>query len=285
MRLSGVRSVSGTLVKSMIVEPLGIIADVHGNALALEAVLRDARTRGVSRFVDLGDTLYGPLQPLDAFQVFQDVPLVAAVAGNQDRKIFQASRGDLASNRILARVVNILGVAPIAWLRALPPTATIGDQIFLCHGTPESDTTYLLEDVSSGRPVVRPESQIKELLGGVRLPVVLCGHSHIPRVVQLSNGQLIVNPGSVGLPAYDDDQPVKHYMETYSPHAAYAVLEKSLAGWGVALHRVAYNWKEAARQARSLGAEDWAQGISTGRMDPPSGSRMDADLREQPLIP
>ena len=116
---------SDTVVKSMIVEPLGIIADVHGNALALEAVLRDARTRGVSRFVDLGDTLYGPLRPLDTYQIFQDVPLVAGVAGNQDRKIYLASRADLASNRILACVVNDLGVTPIAWLRALPPTAIV----------------------------------------------------------------------------------------------------------------------------------------------------------------
>jgi hypothetical protein len=55
-------------------------------------------------------------------------------------------------------------------------------------------------------------------------------------------------------------------METYSAHASYAVVEKGPAGWGVELHRVAYDWNEAARQARSLGAEDWAQGIATGRM-------------------
>ena len=47
-------------------------------------------------------------------------------------------------------------------------------------------------------------------------------------------------------------------METYSPHASYAILEKRRAGWDVALHRVVYDWNEAARQARSLGAEDWA---------------------------
>jgi hypothetical protein len=75
-----------------------------------------------------------------------------------------------------------------------------------------------------------------------------------------------VNPGSVGLPAYDDDTPVKHFMETYSPHASYAVLEKGHGGWSVSLHRVVYDWNEAARQARKSGREDWAQGLENGRM-------------------
>jgi predicted phosphodiesterase len=258
----------------MMVERIGVIADVHGNALALEAVLRDARDRGIARLVDLGDALYGPLQPLAAYRLFRDAPLVAAVAGNQDRKIFQASGAEVSANRILAMVVEDLGIEPIAWLRARPATAVVDGEVFLCHGSPESDTTYLLEDVTSGHPVMRPEEEIVELLAGVREPVVLCGHSHIPRVIQLANGQLVVNPGSVGLPAYDDDQPVKHFMGTYSPHASYAVLEKHRQGWGVTLHRVVYNWDEAARQARNIGAEDWAQGIATGRMNSSIGPRL-----------
>jgi predicted phosphodiesterase len=247
-------------------ERLGVIADVHGNLLAFQAVLKDATHRGVERLVDLGDTLYGPFQPLQAYRLFQSAKIIAGVAGNQDRRIYQATRNDLGSNRVLAHVVGQLGVEPIAWLRALPPIATVDDELFLCHGTPASDTTYLLEDVSSGRPVVRSEEEIVELLKGVSAPMVLCGHSHIPRVVRLSNGQTIVNPGSVGLPAYYDDSPVKHFMETYSPHASYAVLEKGPAGWGIMLHRVPYDWYEAAQQAMKVGAADWAQGLATGRM-------------------
>jgi diadenosine tetraphosphatase ApaH/serine/threonine PP2A family protein phosphatase len=263
-------------MKSMLDNRLGVIADVHGNALALEAVLRDARQRGVVRLVDLGDTLYGPMQPLEAYRLFRGTHWVAGISGNQDRKIVEATAADLTSNRTLAFAVDALGRDPIEWLRLLPKTAQVDGELFLCHGTPLSDTIYLLEDVSSGLPLIRPEAEILELLGGVREPVILCGHSHIPRVVQLSNGQMIVNPGSVGLPAYDDDKPVKHFMETYSPHASYAILEKSRAGWDVALHRVAYDSNAAARQASSLGAGDWAMGLSTGRM---------RDLREHQAIP
>src|SRR5580698_1645081 len=111
-------------------EKLGAIADVHGNGLALEAVLQDAQRRGVTRLVDLGDTLYGPLQPLHAYRLFQEAPFVAGIAGNQDRKILHATSADLASNRILAFVVRDLGTDPIAWLRALPPTAVMDGEVF-----------------------------------------------------------------------------------------------------------------------------------------------------------
>src|SRR5258708_34835837 len=247
-------------------EKLGVIADIHGNALALEAVLRDADRRGVRRFVNLGDILYGPLEPLKTYRILQRTNVVASISGNQDRQIFEAGADDLRTNQTLAFVTANLGSEPIAWLRSLPTTAVVEGRVFLCHGTPTSDTTYLLEDVSSGHPVIRVEHAIVELLGIVREPVVLCGHTHIARMVQLSSGQLIVNPGSVGVPAYDDYAPVKHLMETYSPHASYAVLEESSSSWDVSFHKIAYPWDEAAKQARHLNRKDWARGLASGKM-------------------
>jgi hypothetical protein len=77
---------------------------------------------------------------------------------------------------------------------------------------------------------------------------------------------VVVNPGSVGVPAYDDNASVRHFMETHAPHASYAVLEESRPGFAVSFHRVPYKWDEAAKQARDLNREDWARGIATGRM-------------------
>jgi putative phosphoesterase len=247
-------------------EKLGVIADIHGNAWALEAVLQDAVRRGVTRFVNLGDILYGPLRPLDTYKLLQNANVVASISGNQDRQIFEATAENLRANPTLAFVIENLGPEPIAWLPRLHATEVIDGSVFLCHGSPTSDTTYLLEDVSSGRPIVRPESAIIELLGAVRQPVILCGHTHIPRMVRLADGRLVLNPGSVGLPAYDDTTPTLHYMETHSPHASYAVLEKVPAGWNVSFHRIAYEWSDAAKQTRNLNREDWARGIQTGRM-------------------
>jgi diadenosine tetraphosphatase ApaH/serine/threonine PP2A family protein phosphatase len=144
--------------------------------------------------------------------------VVASIAGNQDRQIFEATSDDLAANKTLAFVVANLGEEPIAWLRTLPTTAVMNGKVFLCHGAPTSDTPYLLEDINSGGPVVRAEHAIVELLATVREPVLLCGRAHIPRMVQLVGGQLIVNPGSVGVPAYDDEGPAsiswKHMRRT-----------------------------------------------------------------------
>jgi len=82
----------------------------------------------------------------------------------------------------------------------------------------------------------------------------------------LSHGQLVINPGSIGVPAYDDVDPVRYRMQTFSPHACYGILEKNGAVWNVSLERVAYDHQAAAEYARTLGRDDWAQGIATGRM-------------------
>ena len=68
------------------------------------------------------------------------------------------------------------------------------------------------------------------------------------------------------MPAYDDIDPVRYRMQTFSPHASYAILERTGAGWNVSLERVAYDYQAAAEYARMRGRDDWAQGIATGRM-------------------
>lgn len=244
---------------------LAILADIHANVWALDAVLAHAKQRGITEFVNLGDVVYGPLKPRETYERLRKENIVATVSGNQDREIWQATPEQLAANPTLAYVVREMDQAAIRWLKELPTTTVVGGDILLCHGTPASDCTYFLEDVSSGRPVLHNEGAILQLLGEVRLPIVACGHTHIPRLVRLSTGQTIVNPGSVGLPAYDDDFPVPHAMETCAPHAAYAVLEKDPGGWTFGFHYVEYDWNEAARYSRSLGLADWSYRLTSGR--------------------
>ncbi|MDA8015810.1 MAG: metallophosphatase family protein [Thermoanaerobaculia bacterium] len=89
--------------------------------------------------------------------------------------------------------------------------------------------------------------------------------THVARQVRQPDGTLVVNPGSVGLPAYTDDEPFPHAMEAGSPHARYAVLEQQPAGWTVEQYSVAYDWEAAALQAERTGRHDWAGWIRTGR--------------------
>jgi predicted phosphodiesterase len=250
----------------IVISRLGIIADIHANVFALEAVLAHAAGRGITAFVNLGDTLYGPLRPHATFERLLQENVLMTILGNQDRMICEATQQDLARFPTLAYVIRDLGEEPIHWLSNLPKTAVYDRDVFMCHGTPRSDTDYLLEDVIEGQPAVRSDAAIAELLSGVHQAIVLCGHTHVPRVVQLENGQVVINPGSVGVPAYDDIEPVKHRMEIFSPHACYAILEQTDAGWNVSLERVAYDHHKAAELARSMNRDDWAQGIATGRM-------------------
>jgi diadenosine tetraphosphatase ApaH/serine/threonine PP2A family protein phosphatase len=103
-------------------------------------------------------------------------------------------------------------------------------------------------------------------LGSEHAPLVLCGHTHVPRIVALADGRIVINPGSVGLPAYTDAEPVPHSMQIGAPHARYAVLERPKAAdpWQVSFRVVAYDWEGAAKRAAAKGREDWARWIKTG---------------------
>jgi diadenosine tetraphosphatase ApaH/serine/threonine PP2A family protein phosphatase len=249
---------------------IGLVSDIHGNLAALDAVLADAAGRRVDRWIDLGDLLYGPLDPLGTYERLRALD-ADHLCGNQDRDLFDADAAAFARNPTLRFDCETLGHPRLEWLRSLPTTLSFGE-VFACHGTPTNDLVYLLEDVESGDSRVRDEAEIHRLLDGIGAPLVLCGHTHIPRAVRLSNGQLIVNPGSVGVPAYDDDLPFPHRMQNHSPDASYAIVERGPRGWKVEHMRVPYDFDAAARMAESRGRSDWAGWLRTGRADLPAPS-------------
>jgi predicted phosphodiesterase len=240
---------------------IALLADIHANVWALEAVLSDVRKQGVDVLGNLGDILHGALKPRATYDLLRGTDIALTIRGNQDRELYEPN----ADPRI-EWMIRDLGGDAIEWLRGLPPTATFEDEVLLCHGSPTDDMCYLLEDVTSGHPQVRDEEELVTLLAGAAQPVIVCGHTHIPRLVRLANGQTLVNPGSVGLAAYSDDMPVPHAMENYSPDASYAILEKTSGGWDLTFRNVEYDTREASRTAAELGRSDWAYQIATGRV-------------------
>src|SRR4030042_778453 len=125
---------------------IAIIANIHSNVLALQAVFADMQSFGVNQIMNLGDILYGPLWPRQTYEFLQ-VNSVITIKGNQDREIHEVTTNDLSNRPIMRYTLDDVGEKAIEWLKSLPETKTEGD-LFLCHGTPESDLTYLLEDVS-----------------------------------------------------------------------------------------------------------------------------------------
>ena len=127
----------------------------------------------------------------------------------------------------------------LQWIAALPPTRTVFDDVFLCHGTPRSDATYWLERVDTNGTVrAATLDEARREAEGVVASLILCAHTHIPRSVRLPDGRTIVNPGSVGCPGDDDDLPVYHHMQTGTPNASYALVEKRDGAWSVTFRSI-----------------------------------------------
>jgi len=138
------------------------------------------------------------------------------------------------------------------------------DGVFMCHATPYNDCDCYLEDLVDGELKPAPVGRIEERSRGCDASLILCGHSHLPRVVRLRTGQVVVNPGSVGIQAYLGHDPGPHAVEVGSPHARYAILESTPWGWKADLVAVPYDWNEAAKLAARNGREDWARALATG---------------------
>jgi diadenosine tetraphosphatase ApaH/serine/threonine PP2A family protein phosphatase len=99
---------------------------------------------------------------------------------------------------------------------------------------------------------------------GIDASLILCGPTHIPRVLRLRDGRMIVNLGSVGLPGYDGQTLVAHKVEVGTPHACYAIIERISSGWSATIRYVPYDNATAAEMARANGMTVWASTLATG---------------------
>jgi putative phosphoesterase len=240
---------------------IAVLADIHGNIRALEAVRADLSKHAPDTIVNLGDHLSGPLQAADTADLLMQ-ETYPQIRGNHDRQLLDRPPGKMGASDRAA--FGQLSSRHKAWLEKLPPTQMLGEDILLCHGSPDDDLKYLLEDVVGDGVRLGSPEQIRGRLGNAVFPLVLCGHSHLPRTVLLPGGVWIVNPGSVGLPAYDDTWTVLHYVESGSPHARYAVIDRDQKGLRVNLIAVEYDWGAASTDAARANRPDWACALATG---------------------
>ena len=253
---------------------IAAISDIHGNLPALEAVLADIAAQRVDAIVNLGDILSGPLWAAATAERLMALSL-PTIAGNHERQLLSLPRERMSAAD--AHAAAELQPAQRAWLAGLPKTWQPSANVLCCHGTPDSDLDYFLETTVPGfagvgrgangvRAATRAEAEARAgaALQGLAHGLILCGHTHMPRSLRLADGRLVVNPGSVGLPGFDDDHGHPHVIETGAPHARYAIVERGSLGWSVALHAVAYDWEAAARRAEREQRPDWADALRTG---------------------
>jgi len=239
------------------VDRLALFSDIHGNRLALEAVLADIEARDIDRMHCLGDLVgYGP-DPNGVIDVLRerDIP---SLLGNYDDGVGW-DRGDCGCFYATEEAKKV-GVASYAftaaevtadlkaYLRGLPGEAHIklGDEtVHLVHGSPRRINEYLLEE--------RDEKTYERLAAQESDDVLAFGHTH-QFWERRVGGVLFVNDGTVGRPKDGD------------PRAGYAVLRAETEGMRVEFVRVAYDVEAAATAVVAAGLPgSLAEGLRSGR--------------------
>jgi predicted phosphodiesterase len=210
------------------VATVAVLADIHGNLPALEAVLSEPDVAAADAVMLLGDIALGPMpaQTLDALAELGD--RAVWVHGNCEREMVTAfDGGDVPGPNGLdaALSASLIERRHRGRLTGLPLTVTLnvdglGPAVF-CHASPRRDDEMLLVD----SPPERWDAALSVLDAGIE--TVVCGHTHM-QFDRLATGRRVVNPGSVGMP--------------YGPPGAHW----ALLGPGVSLRRTCYDTAAAA---------------------------------------
>lgn len=248
---------------------LALLSDIHGNLAALQAVVADFGRRGVDAVVNLGDSLSGPLLPRETAQFLMAQDWVQ-LAGNHERQVLTLQPHDCDPSDAYARAQLTAG--ELDWIASLKPFHSYSEEIVLCHGTPAHDGEYFLESVEPGRLRPATQDEVGQRLGPIDASVVASGHTHVPRMLRSSSGQMLINPGSVGQPAWDDDRPIYHAVENGAPDARYAIIEHAGGRWSAQLIAVPYDHEGMAALALRHGRPDWECILRTGYVPRPTAA-------------
>jgi predicted phosphodiesterase len=208
-------------------EKLALISDVHGNLPALEAIVADAKQRGVERFLLLGDYITDFPFPNEVAEFLRNLDNAVIIRGNKEERFEQlrANPELLQSEQMAAARWNMreLTGENESYLFSLPDTATLefcGETLFATHSVrefnyslsrlrqtnsswyrdeqlrqpfPRSEYISKLTDAIAASPELATE--LTELPRGI----YAYGHNHLQAHFRLGD-KLFVNPGSCGLP-------------------------------------------------------------------------------------
>ncbi len=185
---------------------IAVLSDIHGNLLALEAVLEDIQRNECEKILFLGDyALAGP-EPGDTVNFCMSLSKhenIEMIQGNTDKMIAEYSEevyNNVAKNapimaNALKEEAKTLSQHQIEFLKELPVQKTLtvdGVKILMVHGSPRRNNEDIMPDT--------PLEEVEKMISGVDANLILCGHTHIPCGFQTNAGQTVVNDGSVGRP-------------------------------------------------------------------------------------
>lgn len=225
---------------------LAAISDIHGNAVAFEAVINDLRRQSPDAILCLGDIVMRGPQPKECVDMLRALNPLVTVRGNFDHR-FTRWPGPTWSpktykDELMLRDFEFtcaeLPQTDQLWLSNLPvefSTQIEGQGIELYHAAPGSLGQYTWPWA--------PVEELGKLRQGERSALVLFGHMH-HAFVRSAKGFTVVNTGSVGLP-FDGD-----------PRPSYVIIDMDRTDMAVQIRRVAYDREAAIQIARSRSMPD-----------------------------
>lgn len=179
---------------------VAVLADIHGNLPALEAVLAEVDAAGVDAIVLNGDLADGPM-PAETVDRLDELGQRAIwIGGNGDRWLAEAFDGTFqptggATDALITWGAGQLRQAHRDRLAGLPLTVTVDidglGPVAFCHATARDDNEMILVD-----------SQVehyRDAFADLREQVVVIGHSHMP-FDRLVDRRRVINSGAVGMP-------------------------------------------------------------------------------------
>jgi putative phosphoesterase len=232
---------------------LGLISDIHGNALALDAVLAELEEARVDRLVCLGDVAVGP-QAVETLERVRELGC-PVVLGNWDAFYLGARpAAETEVARMLAEIADFWGEALTdehrAFIETFVPRLDLhagATDVVCVHGSPKSYDDWIFSTT--------PDEELAELLAGVPArALVLGGHTHV-QMVRRHERLVVVNPGSVGMP-FLDSWPRSVRIGTWAEYGVVTVEDGRLA---LDLHRTSYDADAFLRVSRESGMPhaDW----------------------------
>ena len=229
---------------------IAILSDIHGNASALEAVIADARKLEATEYWLLGDIFLPGPGANDLVALLQDLPITVAVRGNWDDSVLEALDGEYGLGhpqeiqlmRMTQFLMERMDPATIVWLRSLPlleKKEVEGLRFSISHNLPNKNY--------GGDLLVENDTEKFDQLLDDEVDVAVYGHVHKQLLRYGSQGQQIINPGSIGMPYFNWEALKNH-------RAQYAVIEVEDGELvNIQFRKVAYDYEAELELAKSKG--------------------------------
>ncbi len=175
---------------------IGLIADIHGNLIALESVLSELNQEQIDRIICLGDVAAIGPHPHEVLERLRKLNCPVVMGNTDDWYLKPLPEDDDEWREIVQWGLQQFTDADLDYLRSFQPVIEMtldADKTLLCyHGSPRSYNDV----IASTTPTV----EIKSMFAGYQPSIMVGGHTHV-QMLRRYEQALIINPGSVGLPA------------------------------------------------------------------------------------